>query len=536
MQKFFLFLLLVGCSLFRSDQDANLRDLVVSGQFEAAQKSLKNSFYKADTNTMITHLESALLEFEQKKYSQAARSFNDVIEDYDKMYRTKTSEKITSTIFNENSKTYKPEAYEMASTYIYSALSFLLDYQKTGSKNTNLIYSARAQMVGLDSFFQYYNREVENSFYKHDITAKMLAATIHETLATRNDLQIALQLYKDAMDLLQKDALVYKLFNKKAENYFSLSKSNEKLDKASEFTTHYSELKNFLQFKIVQLTFIFRAAEAKTLQKKWNVTDLESVKDGELVSIILPINFIAKKKAKVYSFGLQTAIESAPDSNSKAMIANIGSSVISHFMTSILKMGPTKVSNPMNDMATHQMGQIAATQLAVEFELPIIEQNDPEYISKVTIKNNKNEILKTLSPVVMGATSEVAEYNLKESSTYLYTKKGIRIAAKYVLAVLSSIQVYRTLNGGKLEGENILARAAAMATFVSATKGVALSEKADTRFVSLFPAGFQMAQTNLSAGVYSVCYQKKSDAKAQERCMPLTVEPGKRAIFTDRVL
>ena len=83
------------------------------------------------------------------------------------------------------------------------------------------------------------------------------------------------------------------------------------------------------------------------------------------------------------------------------------------------------------------------------------------------------------------------------------------MAVKHILAIVAAMQIHDRLK----ESGSFIAGAAAMATYVAASKGIEAMEKADTRHWTTLPQAFRMMELNLPSGNYQIALALKNNAQ-----------------------
>jgi hypothetical protein len=127
---------------------------------------------------------------------------------------------------------------------------------------------------------------------------------------------------------------------------------------------------------------------------------------------------------------------------------------------------------------------------------------------EILILDSKGSVLKREPLAVISENGEIAKIVLEEDVVSRYIKTGTRVAVKHILAIVAAMQVHNNLkkNGAFIAG------AAAMATYIGASKGIAAMEKADTRHWTTLPGALRMTELNLAPGTYQVAVAIKGEA------------------------
>ncbi len=172
--------------------------------------------------------------------------------------------------------------------------------------------ASRSYIIKWNSLLSTYKKELAGkSGYKDDLVAKLWGAYIHEQFDNSENRQIALQLYKDAKDVLVKNYSVYPTFNKKNESFEKNYKkfNNNNIDKIKKDYIENTEFSNNL------LAFLDEKIKDLSSNKRDNFTvvlkeDFVSEKKGEVVKVGLPLEFVA-------------AVEFQPTNNRKGLLSPV---------------------------------------------------------------------------------------------------------------------------------------------------------------------------------------------------------------------
>lgn len=347
---------------------------------------------------------------------------------------------------------------------------------------------------------------------------KIFGGAVHEVSEIKNDKQIALQLYKDALKILDVEGGIFSLFNKKNLDYIKLYEENLKdgkgpPDKSFEKTLAYEDLKDFITYKILVLTKEVRgfdyAAQVNGLKPSAQV--LKKIDAGEPnVVLILEEGLIPKKVGKPFNFGIKGAMNSTSDSGAKKLIASVGVEVITAFAMNELGLRPTQTAGAGSFIFAHSVTKLAVQEAAVEFELPMIENVPLVQRLDYFVLDEKGVVVQQgLLPVVT-ENGDLARVVLEEDVVAQYVKTGTRVALKHLAAITAAFGVYQGFKGvgqaknSKGGGGNFIAKAAAMGTYVAGSKGIAALEKADTRYWSTLPQALRMTELKLAPGKYQI--------------------------------
>lgn len=573
VKKLILFvfcLVLASCSMQARKDQADVRDLFKQREYSQALKRLENSeIKKREENKLLYLLQRGKLLRAEKKHYLAAQTFGEAADLMDKLYTKSVKEALLTSVSNNNNETYYGSPYERSLLFYYQALSFLDIYQngfilerveevvknEKGDKEIKIsyvqkklseqdreryLYRSRAAIVAWDTFYKELQRSSrESTEFDHDLFAKILAAKVHELVGSRGDKQIALQLYKDAYDILNKTGLAFKSFTPDFEAYSKKLKGLEvkaiDKEKPIEKTAHFNRLSDFLKVKILSLSKGLQAWKYKSLVKKLDPSKEALAKVGEKknVTILIEDGVVAPLVGEDFAYNLRSAIESVEDPAAKAFIAGIGLPVLTYFAMGPLGLGSVTTTGNTKLYARHGVGELMTAEAGIEFEMPVIkEPSIPEerkiLIYKIT---ETGEELAGTEPVVLaGPVSDLAYQMNLERASNAFSERGARIGIKHVLAIIAAYKTYQAVQ--KSSGE-LFAKPAAFAQYLVTAKGIKESERADTRQWSVLPSAVFIAELNLAPGDYIVKVASTgSEGKEPIKVGAFTVKAGREGIFS----
>lgn len=286
--------LLVSCSTGGRKSRQELRAEVKTGQFSKALELIQKSKYFQEKNEVLLKLmELGMVHHAAGNYYQSIQNLENAKALVKRLYTQRLSQKVKKALANDSYDIFYGASYERSMIHFYLALNHYLLWQRgyheayspdgkkqipqkqlSSSERNSEILAARAEILAWDSFIQTMkNEKLGESVFKDDMMAKVFGGFIHEAVGTRNDLQIALQLYKDAKDLLLKNYNGYKTFNRKYKKFI---KDFEKLPTISldqvkavyVAPTKYQEnLDGFLSYKVLLLSKKIRPRDFEKLVK-----------------------------------------------------------------------------------------------------------------------------------------------------------------------------------------------------------------------------------------------------------------------------
>lgn len=513
--------LLGACASKMKDQMKEYRTAYALGDFEKANLLLDSSVLKKDKKSLLLwHLEKGTVASSRNQYDESIAHLQAALELIDRLYTTKLSSKASSLLINDASDEFYGASYERSYAHYFLARAYYQRYQI--SKNKLDLQGARGTILAWDSYFASLQRSATyKTLYHTDLMMKVFGGEVHEVSEIRNDKQIALQLYKDALTILDNEGGIFSLFNKKStdfiKSYESAIKEGKKpSDKLFEKTNAHEDLKDFLHFKILALTKEIRGTDLnlqiKTLKPTPDVLKRLNAGSGNVV-LILEEGLIPAKIGKPFNIGLKGAANAVGNDGAKRFIMTVGAEALTLFAMNKLGLAPTQTAGPGSFIFAHDVTRLAVQEAAIEFELPMIENVPLVQRLQLFVLNDKGVVVtKTPLPVV-SENGDIARIVLEEDVVARYVKTGTRVAIRHILAIVAAMQVYNQLNGKQ---GDFLAKTAAMATYIGASKGIAALEKADTRHWTTLPQALRMTELKLAPGKYQIAIASYSGDKAPE--------------------
>jgi len=475
-------LILLGCSTGGREDRHELRNFYATGAYDQGLEFLEKSKYYQDKNERLLKLmEKGMLLHSKGDYEKSSLVFHEARSVSNELYTTSISKKAEKSLLNDTYDVFYGEIYERSLLHFYLSLNAILNYQKTGKRDD--LFKARAEVLAWDSFLSSIKEDrLGKSVYKNDLLLKMYGAKIHEMIGTREDHNIALQLYKDAKDILLKNYNTYPSFN---THYKDFKKDFDKLASLpiEEVKKKYiaeSELQKNLKETIDQ-----NIARLSQKAKKKTVKDIKTP-----VTLIFEKGLIAEKVADKSFYSL--------DFLSKEPL-------IALFAADVLGLLPSPNSyNPGGAYMGIIVASAALKNIGIGFELPkVINIDPPKKLSLVVLDKDNKEVLTKEIPLI-NPMGDIAEEAVFESSAWTYTRTGFRLATKHATAIVASFATYKALGGGNRGANNndFLARNAAVLQYIGAAKAIEESEKADTRFWSTLPNEIRLVDLDINPGLY----------------------------------
>lgn len=468
------------------------------GEFSKAQDKLDKSVLKTDTNSkLLWHLEKGSLFLVQKDFDQAIEHLLESQRMIDEFYTIRLSKVAKSYLPFIGGEEFKGAGYERSLTYYYLSRAYYEKFLATGVRAN--LFSARAVILAWDSYFQALAREGYKSLYRTDLLLKVFGAQIHEQIDSRNDQQIALQLYKDAVNMAPHFGGVFQYFNSTSKEFIAASES-ARGNKNFSPTVGYQDFLDFLHYKILSLTYDLRRYEFDKMVKtlKASAEIVNRAKKVSNVSILVEEGYVARKVPRVFNFGLKGAMDKIEDPKTKEAFRKHGAPIMGAFAMNVLGLYPKK-ADVGGVIFAHQVASLAATELAIQFEMPMMEETTPLKQLQLYVMDEQDKVVETRVLPLISQTSDLARLVLEEEAVWMYVEKGTRVALKHLTAIAAAYVLYQQI---KTPENDFLARTLALGSYVAAAKGIAYSEVADTRQWISLADGIRMQEFTLAAGKY----------------------------------
>lgn len=563
-----------GCAIQERKDQATIRTFFKNREYAKALEALEESTLKKENKNRLLYLmEKGRIHFSQGYYAQASDLFYEANELVDKLYTKKITQKILSSIGNDNSENYYGSILERSMLYYYLALSNLQIYrqgfvqkkemseandkkekkkskwtkrQLSPSEAREYLFRARAAVLAWNGFFEEVRRvNTETTLYQSDLMGKLFAASIHELVAERTDMNIALQLYKDALKILVVQGPSYKQFNTKFADYskeiYSQLTDNKVNPKAEwiEATGEYQKALDFIHYKILALTRKYRSREYKKELKKltpsqWVLSMLEE-KQLPNITVLIEQSVTNPMEPQEFDYSLNSAIENIEDPTTRTLVEGIGLPVLTLFAMGPLGLGYATQTGNTYIYTQHNLGTEVMRHIGIGFEMPIVKEVPLEQpmVLHFYRKDEKNKKLVTSLPLaITGPINDLAMQAASERAAASYTKVGVRVALKHLVAILAAYRTYETMK--EANGE-FLARGIAFTQYMASTKGIKASEQADVRFWSTLPSNIRQGTLYLPAGTYLVTRSNPAVENSEKELGQIEVSDGGMNFFSYRL-
>jgi hypothetical protein len=490
------------------NQMVEYRSSYAAGDFEKAKALLDKSELKKEKKShLLWNLEKGSTALALNDLDTAIACFNTALDEIDKLYTKKISSKAASFLINDASDVFYGANYERSYAHYFLSKSYYSRYLKSGNRLD--LQSARATILAWDTYFTEVQRAGKKTLYHTDLMMKVFGGEIHEVSDIRSDKQISLQLYKDALQILDREGGLFSLFNKKNADYvkaFEEAMEKHKAPSASTYerTAAYDDLKKFLQYKVLSLTKEIRTSEFAREAKAMNAS-VETIKKAETekanVVLVFEEGLIPPKVGKPFNFGLRGAVDAVDNPNAKAAIAAVGTVFLTQFAMDKLNMWPTQTASPGSFIFAYETTKLAVQEAAIEFELPMIEKVPLAQRLELFVLDEAGKIITHEPLPIVSENGDIARVVLEEDVVSRYVKTGTRVAVKHIVAIVAAIAVYKQVEP---KGGDFFAKAAAMATYIGAAKGIKAMERADTRHWTTLPQALRLLELTLKPGTYQI--------------------------------
>ncbi len=554
MVRLLLILFLLGSCALQSRKDQNkLREHFVKQEFVQAEKYLESSSLKSEDNQLLYLMDKGTLAFYQKRYHKAAKIFVEANELVDQLYTKSVRKMIASSIINDNSQVFYGSLFERSMLYYYQAMSFyrlaetgfyyqekqvdgkiqLIKTELSDAQiqtNTNRV---RSTLIAWNSFYQEMKRLGAKTFLVDDFSARYFAATMHEVLGTKRDKEIALILYREALNSFQLYAPTYKVFNVNYKEYngelrdYFDKKISEKELKSKTLTEQYSKTENYLMEKVLDLTKMVRPGQFRKTLKTFALKGYKYSPYNVMFQI--EAKTINPTEPEDFTLNLRKAIEEIEDPGKRSLVNNIGVPILTAFALGPLGIGYVSHHGSVSVFHHHRAGEELVKEVGIEFELPSAKANTDDIPNTLVIKQGEQIVSEVaITPVV--SFSDISFVNAQERVANSFSKRSARVGTKYVLALLAAYTTYSTMK--EQDGGALLAGPVATGQFLVSQKAIKESEKADVRHWTTLPNLMLGGKANLSPGEYKVYLRTQT---GETFLNDLKVDKRDREIFTHRV-
>jgi hypothetical protein len=509
---FILFLVAACSSGGRSDRQ-DLRRLVLKGDWDAALELIENSdFYQKEESRLLKLMEVGLIHHYKNDQLNSILVLNQARDLSRELYTKSISSQAKTLFANDNYDVYYGAPFERSLLHYYLALNHYQLYQSgdhlSQEERRQHLFSARAEIMAWDSLLSVLSQEREGAVYKENLLGRYLGVLIHESIATRDEKQIALQLAKDGLSILFRHYSAYQTYNQNSKDFVKDYKKLPDLpletvqSKYISPTAHYSVLEETLKNKVLSLTQeLFPRDMAKT-RKQFQIANTISPSSPSNIVVVIEEGLMPSIVGDKFYFGLDHA---QYESEGAKILAAVGSAVISLFAVNTLGLRPAPAQwNPVSSQLGLEAAHFMVRGVGIEFELPLVEPIPEARVFDLVIENEQGVQVYRRPMPLMHPLADIARQAVAEDSLLRYSKVGLRVALKHLAAIVASYGTYKMLSREDDQGANFLAKNAAILQYIGASRAIAASERADTRHWSTLPNNFRMLDLHLPPGEYRV--------------------------------
>jgi hypothetical protein len=475
-----LALLLCSCGVRedRASQRRLMKSLSARDYGSAQELVERDSFYPEERSELLRELERGTVFYLAGRYYQALESFTRARQKSDELFTRSIGGKMKS-LASENLDKYYGERYERSLIRFYESLVnyrlYRVGVYEAHERRENgkilpvpekklsdverrrHLMGARGLLVEWDSLLNSYRTELAGqSTYRRDLLAKLWAGFIHEQVGTSEDRQIALQLHRDAREVLLRHYNAYPTFNRKHKS----------------FDDNFSKLAQMplavVKSKFIDSTQAAREVEAFVDSKVEKLS--ENRKDN--LFILLKKGFVSPRKAKKISLKMPGDL-----------LLRVGSGDREFVTFAEAKLSGTKGGGAS----------------LVEFELPSIEPPARGYLSyRVTISDSSGREVEKFPLVLAEPVTDIAVKALGDRVMSIYLQTFLTVATKYATAMYTAYRIYKNNNGSDF------GFLLATTSYLAAVKAIAETTMADLRCWTSLADGIYLGSTRLKPGKYSL--------------------------------
>lgn len=539
----FLLFLLASCSSGGRNDRQELRRLIGQRDYQGAHQLLDDSkFYKDEKSSLLYHLEKGVIFHMEKNYAQSIKSFEQSQKISRDLFTKSLSSAAKTLIANDNYDLYYGAPYERSHIHFYQSLNYFFLYQNEpieSQARQTYLFQSRAEILAWDAVLNQYSQDGHMAgHFQNDLMAKLYGGLIHEAFELRDEQQIALQLYKDALDILLKQYNSYPTFNQRSKEFL---KDYEKLPKLTledlnknyiEKTEHQKQLEFYIKRKILELTLILFPQDKNQTIKRYSIPKevIEHVADkrkSSNVVVIIQEGLIPEKAASEQYIGFDYA---KYESEGAQIIAAVGAVALTVFATERLGLAPAPLYwTPTGAHLGLEVSHSLVKGFAISFELPVVRSPEIKDVMTVEFAGQKQEM------ALVQPLGDIAEKAVALDAVSRYTKVGGRLLVKHLAAIAASFASYKAMRKDGDESRNSFALGLASLQYVAAAQAIKKSERADTRYWSTLPHNFRLLDLQLPEGEHELFLNIVGSNATEQRRLSL----GKvniRADFSGKIV
>lgn len=467
-----------------------------SEEFEKNTVVVNSKDFAKEENSLLRLMELSSIQFYEKKYLDSLETLQQAQSLADVLYTKSIRQLILSGFLGDEVKSFYGKIHERSALFNLQILNFLYLYSgkeflakkaaNTGFERQSIqldqrreyLLKAKAVVLAWSSFYDTLERDSSESFFSKDYYQKILSAHIHEELGTKSDRNIALILYENTLKDFERLVALYPSFNLNHELATQSYLNRQKIGKV-QLTDKGRKLKEFLVFKVLFLTK--KISKGKLSRKiklyaptKETITKIKSNKN--FISIFFSNQFISPIKEKMISYNLNTALDKIEDQSVRNLVEVIGVSTLTYFTLGTLGL-PLYAFSRDGATRTYVYTDLSAANslvknIGIDIKVPY-KDSSLNYVEFPLM--NKAERVQTFS--LLNSYSEKAAISTQEFANKYYDAVGVKIAIKYLVAIVGAYTTYNTLK----KAESPFASILALTQFLASSRVIAATQSVDTR-------------------------------------------------------
>lgn len=463
--------------------------------YDKAIEAVNHKDFYDEKSALLKRLDLGNLYYLKGNYYQALQQFDRAKEISDELYTVSISRKVASAVSDDTADMYYGEKFEISMIRFYASLchyhlyaqGYYEEYKEpvedadkkitlrivpkrelSDSERQRHLEAARSTVVEWASFLRTArDEEAGKVIYKDDVLSKVYAAMIHEAYGTRRDREVALGLYKEALETLFTNYNMYPTYNRKYED----------------FIRDYAKLPNMPR-NVVEAAYVDPTEASVTLKAflQTQIAGLSQKKEGN-VKILLKSALITNKA--VEEVKIPVALE-------WFTINSVETDFFGAFVARIL------------------------TDSSIRFEMPVLLPSTPAEPYTLKVEDTAGKEIKTETLVVLSPLSDIAYRTFLDKKTAIRAKIVSRAMVKYTAAIIGSYAIYKQNEGS---GTGFLL---ALISYKAAEAIIRENERADVRYWGTLTETIRVASVSLKKGEYVLKIYDKEKMLHQEKLTVLS--------------
>lgn len=536
---FLFFLLLSSCSSGKRKVQEELRQKVARGDYAQALGFIReHNFFQEENERLLKSLEEAMILHRSGEYRESAEVFEVAKRIVEELYTVSMSQRVQIYLIGDYRDVYYGHPYEHSLVFFYKSLNHfqLAMNATTPRERREELFRARAELVAWDSFIYALESErLGKTVFKRDLLANLWGGIIHEEIGSREDLEIALNLYQNAHEVLLKNYKVYKVFNQQFEIF---KKDYDLLPELSieavlsdyvEKTTYAKHLSQWISYRQLSLTYRHRGPQAyqrlirqlkstpfwsEEIQTRVELEVERFNKDAGQIRVVAQNSMIPAKQGREIFIGLARGLQDPSVSSGLSVAA----SVLAIFAAEVLGlMPPPNQYNPSGAYFGLMAAEVAVREAAIGFEVAAIDYQETSERLFLVITDFEKKEIERMELALVAPIGDIAAQALAEDASARRWRQGIRVIGKHATALAASYATYQAISRGD-DNRKPMARSIALLQYTAASRAIVASERADTRYWSTLPQDIRLESFFFPQGEYHFALEwKKGEQMTRTR-------------------